>query len=109
MQLDTEVKVIKVDTKRENYTVRIYKDYEYLIDRPISTQAEVYYNTKFYPVQITDMYFTIEWVNDLPTVFLDVEFYNVKKEKLPIEFYLRFFLLTEEDKDRVSDVFEITL
>jgi len=55
------------------------------------------------------MYFTIDWEKDPPKMYLDVELYNVKKEKLPIGFYLRFFLLTEEDKDRVSDVFEITL
>jgi len=67
------------------------------------------YSTKDYPVNITDMYFTIDWEKDPPKMYLDVELYNVKKEKLPIGFYLRFFLLTEEDKDRVSDVFEITL
>jgi len=109
MYVDIDCKVIKVDIKRENYTVRIEKDIKYLRGYSISKQADVYDSTKDYPVNITDMYFTIDWEKDPSKVYLDVEIENTRKAKLPAEFTFRFYLIDEEDKKYGEEVFEITL
>jgi len=109
MYVDIDCKVIKVDTKRENYTVRIEKDIQYLRGYSISKQADVYDSTKDYPVCITDMYFTIDWEKDPSKVYLDVEIENTRKAKLPAEFTFRFYLIDEEDREHLGEVFEITV
>jgi len=108
MYVDIDCKVIKVDTKRENYTVRIEKDIQYLRGYSISKQADVYDSTKDYPVCITDMYFTIDWEKDPPKMYLDVEIKNARKVKLPTEFTFRFYLIDEEDKIYNEEAFEIS-
>jgi len=106
---DIEGKVIKVDARGENYTVRLSEDFGDLRKHLISSQAEVYKGTDFYPVKITEMYFEIEWEEGIPWLQLNVELRNERKVKLPPEFYLRFYLFEEEDREYLGEVFEITV
>ena len=109
VQVDIEGKVVKVDTKGENYTVKLGEDFGHLRKHLISSQAEVYKGTDFYPVKITGMYFEIDWEGGIPWLQLFVELRNERKKKLPPEFYLRFYLFEEEDREHLGEVFEITV
>ncbi len=72
VQVDIEGKVVKVDTKGENYTVKLAEDFRHLRKHLISSQAEVYKGTDFYPVKITGMYFEIDWEGGIPCLQLNV-------------------------------------
>lgn len=107
VQVDIEGKVVKVDTKGENYTVKLGENFGHLRKHLISSQAEVYKGADSYPVKITGMYFEIDWEGGIPWLQLFVELRN--ERKLPPEFYLRFYLFEEEDREHLGEVFEITV
>jgi len=108
--LDLQGKVIRFDTKAQNFTARFEKDLKHLNNNYVSSYAELCDGLKWYPVKLTNMHFTVEWIGSVYMGSLDVDFSISNSFTMPLTFDMRFYLLDEEEAAKsTNNMFEVNL
>lgn len=99
--LDMHGKLVRMGASKEWFTVRFDKNLKYFNKEVLGRYAEVYELEKkneYFGLMVERAEWVILW-GEAPKGTLEVTFNNPKKLEPPLNVYVRFYLLRDEDSE----------